>query len=179
MEAAFVYGTVHQFVLTTEATLLRDTGYVQRHTHPQPGRAAPLCCLLYSWFLRFPGQIWDGIRVLCRGWTVRSGLLWPTAVRKRSRRKVGIPHGMLHLQQSVYTTICLLSQVAPGQPPKLSFPKMPPHPCRAVMRDNILWLPLDGTVVIWIGICFILLKAEDTSRPSPQLMKRWWLPQHE
>ncbi|NXW30727.1 TXD16 protein, partial [Phaetusa simplex] len=26
MEAAFVYGTVHQFVLTTEATLLRDTG---------------------------------------------------------------------------------------------------------------------------------------------------------
>uniref|UniRef100_A0A8D0FIN8 Thioredoxin domain containing 16 n=1 Tax=Strix occidentalis caurina TaxID=311401 RepID=A0A8D0FIN8_STROC len=27
MEAAFVYGTVHQFVLTTEATLLKDTGY--------------------------------------------------------------------------------------------------------------------------------------------------------
>ncbi|NXJ90610.1 TXD16 protein, partial [Corythaixoides concolor] len=26
MEAAFVYGTVHQFVLTTEATLLKDTG---------------------------------------------------------------------------------------------------------------------------------------------------------
>ncbi|NXN61403.1 TXD16 protein, partial [Rynchops niger] len=26
MEAAFVYGTVHQFVLTTEATLLRDAG---------------------------------------------------------------------------------------------------------------------------------------------------------
>jgi len=34
MEAAFVYGTVHQFVLTTEATLLKDTGYVQTHTHP-------------------------------------------------------------------------------------------------------------------------------------------------
>lgn len=29
MEVAFVYGTVHQFVLTTEATLLKDTGYVQ------------------------------------------------------------------------------------------------------------------------------------------------------
>ncbi|NXG51325.1 TXD16 protein, partial [Psilopogon haemacephalus] len=28
MEAAFVYGTVHQFVLTTEATLLKDSGYV-------------------------------------------------------------------------------------------------------------------------------------------------------
>uniref|UniRef100_A0A663LQU0 Thioredoxin domain containing 16 n=1 Tax=Athene cunicularia TaxID=194338 RepID=A0A663LQU0_ATHCN len=27
MEAAFVYGTVHQFVLTTEAALLKDTGY--------------------------------------------------------------------------------------------------------------------------------------------------------
>ncbi|XP_074005411.1 thioredoxin domain-containing protein 16 [Numenius arquata] len=26
MEAAFVYGTVHQFILTTEATLLKDTG---------------------------------------------------------------------------------------------------------------------------------------------------------
>jgi len=29
MEVAFVYGTVHQFVLTTEATLLKDAGYVQ------------------------------------------------------------------------------------------------------------------------------------------------------
>lgn len=33
MEAAFVYGTVHQFVLTTEATLLKDTGYVQTRAH--------------------------------------------------------------------------------------------------------------------------------------------------
>lgn len=33
MEAAFAYGTLHQFVLTTEATLLKDTGYVQTHTH--------------------------------------------------------------------------------------------------------------------------------------------------
>lgn len=33
MEAAFVYGTVHQFVLTTEATLLKDTRYVQTPTH--------------------------------------------------------------------------------------------------------------------------------------------------
>lgn len=32
MEVAFVYGTVHQFVLTTEATLLKDARYVQTHT---------------------------------------------------------------------------------------------------------------------------------------------------
>ncbi|NWW52040.1 TXD16 protein, partial [Pedionomus torquatus] len=40
MEAAFVYGTVHQFVLTTEAMLLKDTG----HDHPDVSSARLLFC---------------------------------------------------------------------------------------------------------------------------------------
>ncbi|NXX46225.1 TXD16 protein, partial [Tricholaema leucomelas] len=35
MEAAFVYGTVHQFVLTTEAVLLKDSGYVNEVSSAQ------------------------------------------------------------------------------------------------------------------------------------------------
>lgn len=69
---------------------------------------------------------------------------------------------MLHLQQSIYTTIRLLSQVTPGQAPKWSFAEVPSHPCRIMVRDSILWLPLDGTVVIWTGIGFVLLKAQRT-----------------
>ncbi|XP_061854229.1 thioredoxin domain-containing protein 16 isoform X2 [Colius striatus] len=40
MEAAFVYGTVHQFVLTTEATLLGDTG----NAKPEASSARLLFC---------------------------------------------------------------------------------------------------------------------------------------
>ncbi|NXK18330.1 TXD16 protein, partial [Arenaria interpres] len=40
MEAAFVYGTVHQFVLTTEAMLLKDTG----HEDPDVSAARLLFC---------------------------------------------------------------------------------------------------------------------------------------
>ncbi|NXJ71308.1 TXD16 protein, partial [Rostratula benghalensis] len=40
MEAAFVYGTVHQFVLSTEATLLKDTG----HDDPDVSSARLLFC---------------------------------------------------------------------------------------------------------------------------------------
>ncbi|XP_014792294.1 PREDICTED: thioredoxin domain-containing protein 16 [Calidris pugnax] len=40
MEAAFVYGTVHQFVLTTEATLLKDAG----HEDPDVSSARLLFC---------------------------------------------------------------------------------------------------------------------------------------
>lgn len=50
MEVAFVYGTVHQFVLTTEATLLKDTGYVHTHTqmHTLQVYLLPCTALLVS-----------------------------------------------------------------------------------------------------------------------------------
>lgn len=48
MEAAFVYGTVHQFVLTTEATLLKDTGYVQTHSDTHINQAELLPCTICS-----------------------------------------------------------------------------------------------------------------------------------
>lgn len=70
MEAAFVYGTIHQFVLTTEAALLKATRYLQ--THPHHGELLP-CTVCLTPGVSFPNQLWDGIRMLCQGWTVRSG----------------------------------------------------------------------------------------------------------
>lgn len=43
MEAAFVYGTIHQFVLTTEAALLKATRYIQTHPHHGELLPCPVC----------------------------------------------------------------------------------------------------------------------------------------
>lgn len=46
-----------------------------RYPH-KPGRVASLHHLLYLWFLSFRDQIWDGVRIWCQGWTIRSVLFF-------------------------------------------------------------------------------------------------------